>query len=72
MTTSPEILQAALEGLEAKLANINAMIVELKGSIGPSQPGTPGRAVVKRGKRTVSPETRKRMAKAQRKRWANQ
>jgi hypothetical protein len=72
MTENPEILQAALEGLEAKLAKINALIGEIKGTTRTSQPSAPESAAVKRTKRKLSPESRERMAEAQRRRWAKQ
>ena len=72
MTENPEILQAALEGLEAKLAKINDLIGEIKGGTRASQPSTTRPAVVKQKKRKLSPEARERMAAAQRKRRTKQ
>lgn len=72
MTASPEILQAALKGLEAKLSRINAMIAAIKTGTGAAGAATPKAVVAKRTKRQLSPESRKRMAEAQRRRWAKQ
>jgi hypothetical protein len=72
MNVSPEILQAALEGLEAKLSRVNSMIAEIKAGVGSGKAATKEAAVAKRTKRHVSPEARQRMAETQLKRWAKQ
>jgi len=72
MNASPEILQAALEGMEAKLARINAMIAEIKDGKGAGRAAKAEPAVAGRKKRQLSPEARQRMAEAQRKRWEKQ
>jgi len=73
MLTNPIILAAALEGLELKLARINAMIAEIKGQgskrAAPAA-DAPAEKKPRRKKRELSPEARQRMADAQKKRWA--
>ena len=68
-TRNKEVIQAAIEGFEAKKRRINEQIVQLKGmlrsassesiSVSPSN-----------GRHTMSVAARKRIADAQRKRWA--
>lgn len=78
MITNPEILAAALEGLELKLARVNAMIAEIKRG-----QGRPAAAAVKESagdapvakkqrkkRKPLSEEARQRIAEAQKKRWA--
>jgi hypothetical protein len=65
-----DILTAAIEGLEAQKQRIDAHIAEIRqrltgGSAGPAATPEPGRK-----RRKVSAAGRKRMAEAQRKRWA--
>ena len=65
-----DILTAAIEGLEAQKQRIDAHIAEIRqrltgGSAGPAAAPEPGRK-----RRKVSAAGRKRMAEAQRKRWA--
>jgi hypothetical protein len=65
-----DILTAAIEGLEAQKQRIDAHISEIRqrltgGSAGPAATPEPGRK-----RRKVSAAGRKRMAEAQRKRWA--
>lgn len=73
MLTNPLILAAALEGLELKLARVNAMITEISGR----RPGKakkaatmPSTRVPDRKKRQLSPAARQRMAQAQKRRWS--
>jgi hypothetical protein len=68
----PALLQAALEGLEHRLAETNEKIADVKKLL---RTGAPAPAPVKqpvksRPKRTMSAAARKRIAEAQRKRWA--
>lgn len=73
MNVAPELLNAALEGLEAKLSRVNSMIAEIKAKASANRaPTTKEPVTVKRTKRNVSLESRKKMAEAQRKRWAKQ
>jgi len=61
-----DILQAALIGFEAQKRDIASRIAEIRAKLA-AAPGTakePGQA-----KRTLSPETRKRIAVATKKRW---
>jgi hypothetical protein len=65
-----DVLAAALEGFEAQKKRIDAQIAEIRqlmtgGSAGPAATAEPGRK-----RRKVSAAGRKRMAEAQRKRWA--
>ena len=73
MLTNPRILEAALEGLELKLARINVMIAQLNGqgskSVAPAA-DAPAGTKPRRTRRAMSAETRQRMAEAQQKRWA--
>jgi len=73
----PDILEAALAGLEAQKENIETFIAELKAALGrPAQAYTSRWSLSsktrKRGstRRALSPESRKRIAAAQKKRWA--
>ena len=73
MITNPQILAAALEGLELKLARVNAMIAEIKGQGSKrvtSAAAEPAAKKPRRKKRELSPEARQRIAEAQKKRWA--
>jgi hypothetical protein len=80
-----EILQAALQGLEAQKQKIDEQIAQVRSLFGrrvgrpPKQSGGGGGATAKsssastgstRKKRVLSPEARKRIAAAQKKRWA--
>ena len=73
MVTNPEILAAALEGLEIKLTKVNAMIAEIKRQ----QAGSPAPVVkeaaekkTRKKRKPLSEEARQRIAEAQKKRWA--
>jgi hypothetical protein len=76
---SAEILEAALQGLEAQRKRLEEQIDQVRGMMG-RRPGRPlkgtGSEAASRGsafprkKRTLSAEARKRIAAAQRKRWA--
>ncbi len=77
---SKEILEAALQGLEAQRQKLDEQISEVRalmgGRAGRSSRGNGGgegratAARTTRKKRTLSPEARKRIAAAQKKRWA--
>lgn len=66
---SREVIEAAIEGFEAKKARIDAQIAELRGIL---NNGSSASVVKKRrgGKRHFSPEALERMRAAQRRRWA--
>jgi hypothetical protein len=81
-TPSPEILEAALRGLEAQKQQLDEHIAELRSMmgrrVGRPPRGNSGAASQSKGsegkgrkKRSLSPEARKRIAAAQKKRWAN-
>ncbi len=74
---SKEILEAALQGLEAQRDRLEEQISQVRGMIGgrPGRPaGTGSRHMeaspAERKKRVLTPEARKRIAAAQKKRWA--
>jgi hypothetical protein len=81
-TTTPgkEILEAALQGLEAQKQKLDEQIAQVRSLMG-RRVGRPpkGAASVStashsgagRKKRVLSPEARKRIAAAQKKRWAS-
>jgi hypothetical protein len=60
-----EIIEAAIDGLEARKRHINGQIAELRAMITNSP--APGPRV---GKRKFSPAARRRMREAQQRRWA--
>lgn len=76
-----EILEAALQGLEAQKQKLDEQIAQVRSLIGrrvgrppkngngPATSGSSGQANTAR-KRVLSPEARKRIAAAQKKRWA--
>jgi len=75
--TDHEILEAALVGLQSSLATVDAKIKDIRGRIGgkaprknasptPAAPAAPAAA----HKRTMSASARRRIAAAQKKRWA--
>lgn len=69
----PTLLQAALEGLEHRLADTNEKIAEVKKLLrtGDSTPTAPVKEkATTRPRRKMSASARKRIAEAQRKRWA--
>lgn len=74
---SREILEAALQGLEAQRQRLDEQISQVRAMIGRGSRGSRQRAgqasagtVGGRKKRTLSAEARKRIAAAQKKRWA--
>ena len=75
MTLNPTILQAALEGLELEKQRLEASIAEVRALLGGrSAAPTKSSQYVPAGgqpkKRVFSAATRKKMAEAQRRRWA--
>jgi hypothetical protein len=67
---TPELLAAALQGLEAQRARLDAHIAEVRRMLGarPQKPAPPPAA--RKPKRKMSAAGRKRIAEATRKRWA--
>lgn len=85
MSFDQGILEAALIGLELKKARLEEQIASIKTMLGGKTVGRPRKAAVesdepvaekkakktgKKGKRSLSPEARERIAAAQKKRWA--
>jgi hypothetical protein len=77
-TASPEILEAALHGLELQREKLEEQIAQVRSMLG-RRVGRPPRAAKSesaqeaksgRGRRKLSDEARKRIAAAQKKRWA--
>jgi len=67
-TLTPEIIRAAIRGFELQIEELRALLPStIKGELGPP---TPIAAVPGKKKRNVSAAGRKRMAEAQKKRWA--
>lgn len=71
----PALLEAALEGLELQRQRIEQQISQVRGLLRRSSAGkkrAPGKATAKRStiKRVLSPAARKRIAAAQKRRWA--
>ncbi len=64
----PLVLKAALEGLELQKQRIEAQIREVRSRLG--KPGKSPETPNGSKKRILSPEARKRIAAAQKKRWA--
>ena len=78
---SREILEAALQGLESQRERLDEQIAEVRGLLGgrasrPAKthsapaPAAAAASETPRKKRALSPEARKRIAAAQKKRWA--
>lgn len=78
---SREILEAALHGLEAQRQRLDEQIAQVRAMMGrrvgrPPKGGAadaislPSASATPRKKRALSPEARKRIAAAQKKRWA--
>ena len=78
---SKEILEAALQGLEAQRERLEEQISQVQAMIGGRSGRRPGRpantntghetvAHATRKKRVLTPEARKRIAAAQKRRWA--
>jgi hypothetical protein len=66
---STALLQAALIGYQSEIARIQEAMAEIRRELGGSA-GTTVAATPTRGKHKVSAAARKRMAAAQKKRWA--
>jgi len=66
------LLKAALEGLELQRQRLEQQIEEIRQRLSGSPARRPAKATAKRArrKRTLSPEARKRISEAQKKRWA--
>jgi hypothetical protein len=76
------LLEAALRGLELERANVNGQIAEVQRMLGRRGPGRPAKsasapaaaasapATTKTGRKPLSAAARKRIAIAQKKRWA--
>jgi hypothetical protein len=71
----PAFLSAALEGLELQQQRIEEQIRYVKSLLGKKRPGRPAAQAAAKaepgGKRELGPAARKRIAAAQKKRWAN-
>lgn len=79
-TPNREILEAALQGLEAQKQKLDEQIAQVRSMMGQRVSRSPKAATVSesvsengngRKRRTLSAEARKRIAAAQKKRWAN-
>ena len=64
-----EIIQAAIESFEAQKRRLNEQIAELRGMLSGANAESVS-ASPSNGRRTMSPAARRRIAEAQRKRWA--
>ena len=79
VATDPSLLQAALEGLEAQRSRIEEQIQQVRAMLGHKRRGRPpvgatgleSAAKPERKRRVLSAAARKRIAAAQKKRWAN-
>jgi hypothetical protein len=71
-SASNELLHAALGGLEYQIAAIDRRIAEIRAELGTTQPAVSSQSAgtVVRKRRPFSAASRKRMAAAQRERWA--
>ena len=68
-TLNPEIMTAAIEGFEAQKQRIDSQIAELRAMLNGRHP-TAAAALQTTKRSTMSAAGRKRIAEAQRKRWA--
>lgn len=66
----PIVLEAALEGLELQKQRIEVQIKEIRSRLGKRTRNGADTASPAAKKRTLSPDARKRIASAQKKRWA--
>lgn len=66
----PVVLEAALEGLELQKKRIDAQITEIRARLGTRSRSPAAATASSTRKRNLSPEARKRIATAQKKRWA--
>jgi hypothetical protein len=69
-TLTPEIIEAAIDGLEAKKQRIDVQIAELRAMLPSGNGSAPALQSTVRKKRGMSAAGRKAIAEAQRKRWA--
>jgi len=69
-TIDDSLLEAALEGLELQKTRLETQISEIRGRLGKRSRNLPDTPFQAAKKRTLSPEARKRIAAAQKKRWA--
>src|SRR5687768_10763861 len=77
-TLSRSVIEAALESLESRKAQIEADIAAARAMLGKRKPGRPARGDANhdvsteqpRKRRRLSADARKRIAEGQRKRWA--
>ena len=65
-----EIIQAAIEGFEARKRHLDEQIAELRAKLNGSKSALPASPDGSKGRRAMSAASRKRIAEAQRKRWA--
>ncbi len=68
-TLDPALLQAALEGLQMRLTQVNDSIAAVKSMMGGRAPKAAEKPAPK-PRRVLSAAARKRISEAQRKRWA--
>ena len=67
---SPEILTAALQGLEAQMDRIDSLIAQVRRILGVRPKGPATTPEAPRRRRKLSVAARKHIAAVQRKRWA--
>jgi hypothetical protein len=67
---TPEILDAAIEGFEARKVRIDEQIAQLRQLLNGDHPAATKAEPQKQARRTMSAAARKRIGDAQRKRWA--
>ncbi len=67
---TPELLAAALEGLQAQRQQIESQIAEVRRMLGSRVAAVPDGSATTPRKRTMSAAAKRRIAEAQRKRWA--
>ena len=68
MKTDRTLLEAALIGYQARIAEIEVAMAEIRSQLGHSSGAAP--APVKQAKRKMSAAGRRRIAEGQKKRWA--
>lgn len=66
----PVVLEAALEGLELQKRRIENQIREIRSRLGKRPRANIAEVVTAAKKRNLSPDARRRIATAQKKRWA--
>ena len=70
LNLTPEILAAALQGLEAQRAQVESHIAEVRRLLGARTPEPAAAAKAPKSKRKMSDAGRRRMAEAAKQRWA--